>query len=152
MTALTRSQWTASLKRQAEISVSGRNGSFSDLTSGGKILNFTGMPYVLTRRAAQPCTSLLIAWIENVISILYSRCVIHSILRNVLSLNLNQSDFISRFPRSIKYGTVPPIAITWWEASAGGSVTLNVDLYLNKVVTEKCTLTTLILIHFPMML
>ena len=67
-------------------------------------------------------------------------------------LNLNQSDFISRFPRSIKYGTVPPIAITWWEARAGGSVTSNVVLYLNEVVTEKCTLTTLILMHFPMML
>ena len=70
---------------------------------------------------------------------MYSRCGIHSILRNVLSLNLNQSDFISRFPRSIKYGTVPPIVMTWWEARAGGSVTSNVVLYLNKVVTEKCT-------------
>ena len=28
----------------------------------------------------------------------------------------------------------------------------NVVLFLNKVVTEKCTLTTLILMHFPMML
>ena len=69
-----------------------------------------------------------------------------------LNLNLNQSDFISRFPRSIKYGTVPPIAIIWWEARAGGSVTSNVVLYLNKVVTENCTLTTLILMHFPVML
>ena len=102
--------------------------------------------------SAHPCTSWLIAWIESVISILYSRCVIHSILRNVLSLNLNQSDFISRFPRSIKYGTVPPIAITWWDARSGGPVTTNVVLYLNKAVTEKCTLTTLILMHFPMML
>ena len=105
---------------------------------------------VLTRRAARPCpTSLLTAWIESVISILYSRCVIYSILRNVLSLNLNQSVLISRFPRSIKYGTVPPIAIIWWEVRAGGSVTSNVVLFLNKVVTEKCTLTTLVLMHFP---
>ena len=61
---------------------------------------------------------------------------------------------VGRFPRSIKYGMVevPPIAITWWEARAGGSVTSNVVLYLNKVVTEKCTLTTLILMYFPMML
>ena len=101
---------------------------------------------------AGDCTFLLIAWIESVISIWYSRCVIHSIFRNVLSLNLNQWDFISRFPRSIKYGTVPPIAITWWEAREGGSVTSNVVFYLSKVVTEKCTLTTLILKHFPIML
>ena len=48
------------------------------------------------------------------------------------------------------YGTVPAIAITWWEARAGGSVTSNVVLCLNKVVTEKCNLTTLILMHFLM--
>ena len=57
--------------------------------------------------------------------------------------------------------TVPQIDEVWdssahshnmVEAHAGGSVTSNVVLYLNKVVTEKCTLTTLILMHFHMML
>ena len=34
--------------KSTPLNVSGRNGSFSDLTSGGRILNFTGMPEVLT--------------------------------------------------------------------------------------------------------
>ena len=29
----------------------------------------------------------------------------------------------------VNYGTVPPIAVTWWKARAGGSVTPNVVLY-----------------------
>ena len=53
--------------------------------------------------------------------------------------------------------TVPQIDKVWDGSShshnmVGGSVTSNVVLYLNKVVTEKCTPTTLILMHFSMML
>ena len=44
-------------------------------------------------------------------------------------------------PQTDKVWDGSPIAITWWEACAGGSVISNVVLYLNKVVTEKCTYT-----------